>query len=223
MTFLIIAWRNILRRSRQSLILLLAISSGIFTLIVYFAMVDGFLTLMTDTLINNGLGHIQIHHKNYLLENDVKLIINNPELIISKLQKTPGISGISPRVICQGLISSPDSSNFANVYGIDPALESSIVNLRKRLIKGEMVTNNDTNKIVIGSALADKLKVGIGDKIVVMNRDTSGDLNGTALKVKGLFKTTSKEYEKTIAYVSVGTARKMAGLSNAIHEIAIKN
>jgi len=204
------------------MILILAIATGMFSLVFYLAFADGFFKLMVDTIVDTSTGHIQIHKKNYLLNRDVKLVIPDTQEVLKTLDDTPNVKGYSPRVVCQGLISSPEESTSGIVYGINPTLEEKVTIIQSKLVKGEKLKADDERGVFIGVELARKLKVETGDKIVVMAQDITGKMSGAAFRVRGLFSSGSKAFDKSNLYITAEAARNLLGLKSEIHEIAIR-
>ena len=216
-----IAWRNLYRRPQRTFLVLMGIGVSIFCLILFLAMCEGMFSLLVHTVTDNVMGHIEIHHKDYLLKQEVVMTVKEPEFIIEKLKETEYVEGLSPRVVINGLVSSAESSGFAKVYGIDPEMEKSVTIIDTKLIRGSNLKKGDDKAVYIGEALADKLKIDIDDKMVIMARDIAGDMSGSAFRVKGIY-SAGKDFEKVHVYITIDAAREMTGLSDEVHEIVIK-
>lgn len=223
MTLMRIAWRNLWRRKRLTILLVLAIGAGIFSIILHEAFREGFLALMVDTAVNTSTGHIQIHESDYMLKKEVKNVIPDSSQVLAALRGIPHLTGISPRVLSYGLISSPQTSQFTKMCGIDPVREQEVTTVNTLLREGTLLMPDDMHGVYLGKALADKLKVGIGDKVVIMARDAKGDLGGSALRIRGIFHGSSGVFDKTTVFVTMKTARQILALpDDEIHEIALK-
>ncbi|MCD4786013.1 MAG: ABC transporter permease [Candidatus Eremiobacteraeota bacterium] len=222
MILLKLALRNLVKRKRQTIILLLAIASGLFGIICMNAMMDGFYALMINTAVDTNMGSMQIHEKDYLLKRDAKLYMKDPRKIEEVIEKEPHVTGFSPRVLTLGFVSSAEDSNFAKVYGIDPLLEGTVTIINEDIVEGKHLEKNDKYKVYMGKALADKLNVGVGDKVVIMTKDMEGEMSGFSFRIKGLFRTSSTDFDKNNVYMTTNDARKMLGLKKGIQEIAIR-
>jgi len=223
MTFARIAWRNLWKRKRMTIILVLGIAMGVFSLISYHAMVDGFMVLMINTAINLDLGHTQVHHRNYLQNDNLTLFIPEAGKLSSDLGEIPHIEGISSRVLTQGLASTVESSSFVKVHGIEPKREAAVTIIDTYLEKGEHLKPADSHGIYIGYKLAEKLKVDIGDKLVIQARDLAGDLGGAAFRVRGIFHTAAGDFDRINVFITISAAREMLALpDDGAHEIAIR-
>ena len=222
MTYLKIAWRNLIKRPTKTIILLMAIGVGLFCILFFQGVMDGFYIKMIDNVVDTSLGHLQVNQKDFRLKRDAKYYIKDPEKVIKAIENAPHVVGFSPRVVAQGLISSAEKSHFATIYGINLEREKSVTKTVASLESGKPVTVEDTKGILIGEAMAKKLKVGIGDKVVIMLRNLDGDMEGAALRVRGIYNAATEEFEKMNVYVSIREAQKLLGLGNGIHQVAIR-
>lgn len=222
MITLTLAWRNLFKRNRQSLILLMAISIGLAGLIFLQAMMDGFYDLMIRSVVDTSMGYIQVHEKDYLLKQDIKQAITDVDQVTDKISRVPHVKGVSPRVLVNGFFSSPESSNYGRLYGVNPLLEDTVTVINGKLVNGKNLEKDDMYGAFIGQALADKLKLDIDDKIVIQSKDVTGNVSGSAFRVRGTFRTPSKDFDKTNVYITLDAARKMLGLKNEVQEIAVR-
>lgn len=223
MTFLRIAWRNLWKRKRLTAILLLGIATGVFTLLFHQALMEGFFVLMVDSAVDMSLGHLQVHRKDYLLRKDIALVIPGAPALTEEIRRLPSVTGAAQRLLCYGLASSADSSHFAKICGIDPAAEMKVTTIDTFLVEGKRLEPGDTKGAFIGKALAGKLKIGVGDKMVVMARTRDGDMSGAAFRVRGLYHTASGDFDKMNVYVTVDGARAMVGAgADEANEIAVR-
>lgn len=222
MTYAIIAFRNIIKRPRQTLILLMAIAVGLFAILFFQATIDGFYQKMIENVVDASLGHLQVNRKQFRQRKDAKFFIPGGEKVIKAIESTPHVTACSPRVLAQGLISSPETSYFTTICGVDYRMESAVTVNARNIIKGNPVMREDHDGILLGKAMADKLKVDVGDKVVIMARNVSGEMEGSALRVRGVFKASLEGLEKTYVYVSIDTARKILGIGQGLHQVAVR-
>ena len=221
-TFTRIAWRNLAKRPKRTAILVLAIGIGLFGVILFQVLLDGFMVMMVDTVVDTTMGHIQIHHPEYRLEQESSLVVANNELVRKTLTRH-GIKAFSPRVVSRCLVSSARAAVASQFYGVDSKLESQVTDINERIVEGKLPGRGDKRGVCIGRALARKLKVNLGDKIVIMARDLEGEMGGAALRVCGLFKAHSEGVEKAVVYMSEECSRDILALApGKYHEYAIR-
>jgi len=117
---LILAWRNIWRNKRRSLIIIAAIAVGLLCGLFTSAIMFGMGESLINTTIDRDLGHIQIHTKTF--EDDKLLTDTIPSTfnILKDIKSRPNVTGVSSRLIIEGMISSATSSGGVRVTGIQP-------------------------------------------------------------------------------------------------------
>ncbi|MBU2472196.1 MAG: ABC transporter permease, partial [Bacteroidetes bacterium] len=183
-----LAWRNIWRNKRRSLIVVTAVVIGLVSLIFTDSLSVGMIRQMLDNQIGSHISHIQIHKNGF---NDNKIIQNcipDYEKVETILQSDPSISHYSKRVVTYGLISSASNSSGISIIGIGPKEEENITIIKKSVVEGEYFSGKKRD-IVIGKKLSEKLGVGIGDKIVLMVTNFSGNVATDVFRVAGLYET----------------------------------
>lgn len=136
------------------------------------------------------------------------------------MQSDPSISHYSKPVVTYGLISSASNSSGISIVGIDPKEEENITIIKKLMVEGEYLTDKKRD-IVIGKKLSEKLDVGIGDKIVLMATNISGNVAADVFRVAGLYETSFSEFDRVTAYIDIGIAQEFLGITGKISEFAI--
>jgi putative ABC transport system permease protein len=215
-----LAWRNIWRNKRKSLIVLGSVVVGMIAVIFYDGLDNGMLRQMLDNQISSSVSHIQIHKKGF---NDNKVIKNYipDNLQVQNIVKNEkDIKAYSERVITFGLLSSATNSSGVYIYGIYPDMEAKVSNIKSSIVEGKFFPGGKRD-IVIGKQLADKLGVGIGDKVVVMANTPNGSIGSDLFRVAGIFQTVSTDFDKTTIYIPIKTAQEMLDIDNHIYEYAI--
>ena len=215
-----LAWRNIWRNKRKSLIVLGSVVVGMIAIIFYDGLDHGMLRQMLNNQISSSVSHIQIHKKGF---NDNKIIKNylpGAQHVEDIVKNEKDIKAYSKRVITFGLLSSATNSSGVYIYGVYPDMESKVSNIKSSIIEGKFL-NGGKRDIVIGKQLADKLGVGIGDKVVVMSNTPNGSIGSDLFRVSGIFQTVSTDFDKTTIYIPIKTAQEMLNIDSHIYEYAI--
>ena len=138
---------------------------------------------------------------------------------IQDLIGTPGLRGAAPFLDTDAMLSHPPSMSGAVVRGIDPALESQVTTIADAMREGKLTDlQPGMNRIVLGSALAYELEVGLGDTVTVMIPDRTAD--GGAIiprlqnfEVAGLFEVGLPETDGALALVSLEDAQTFRGFA----------
>jgi ABC-type lipoprotein release transport system permease subunit len=215
-----IAWRNIWRNKRRSLLVIAAIVSGLWGMVYMIAISEGMNQEMVDTAIESGIGHIQIHRAGFLDNMDVTKNIRDTDYFIKKIQGTPHLKAYARRIKVMGLVSSPESSSGVLIWGIDAAREPTVSAVKTYLKDGKFL-GGESGEIYIGKALAEKLKVGVDDKIVLMAQGLSPDIGSAAFRIKGVFASSSPEFDKFNIYINLADAQELLSMGSRVSEIVI--
>ncbi|UCD85120.1 MAG: ABC transporter permease [Deltaproteobacteria bacterium] len=216
-----IAWRNIWRNTRRTVILVLAIGIGLMGIIVTEAFMNGMENNMVQNIIRSSLGHIQIYAKGFD-ENPVveRSMGDSPELL-TILDNHPGIKNYSRRIRAMGLISNPEHSRGVMIVGIEPSREPHITYIEHSIVDGRYLREGDTGRLIVGKKLADEFELELGSKVVLMAQDLEKDIASGAYRVVGIFRTDSSEFDKATVFITLPDARKLLSLSEQISKIVI--
>lgn len=211
--FLNLAWRNIQRNRRRSIITASAIVVGVTMMIV----VNGMITGMLDRTIANSVeletGHIKIYPEGYHEKSD--LLPTNMHLtytdIITLLSGIPGIEGVSPRIKAGGMLQTEEESTRIIINGINPE-DSKIRDLKSRIIKGDYLTGD--NSIMIGETLADRLKIGLHDEVLLSSLASDGAPVSVMCTVEAVFNTGFSSYDSTMVFLSLTRAQALLNIGH---------
>jgi ABC-type lipoprotein release transport system permease subunit len=215
------AWRNVWRNPRRTGIVFAAVAIGIAGALLSMSVNYGMVYQMVDTAIATDLGHLQIHATGFDENPELRIrLADGGRDAVEALADLEGVLAWAPRVRGEGLATSPRASVGVRLVGIDPEREAEISLVADSMTGGRYL-HGDARSAVIGEALARRLAVGIGDKIVVSAQDLAGDLNGQAMRVGGLFRSPSRELDRNTLFVHLDRAQQLLGLGQAISEIVV--
>ncbi|MCZ7557521.1 MAG: FtsX-like permease family protein [Bacteroidia bacterium] len=216
----LIAWRNLKRNRRRSAVVLASIVVGVVSLMLYDGLSYGMMVEMLDNAIGNSIGHIQIHGKGFHDNRVIQLHIPDRAEAERALEGVEGISGWSSRVVSFGLLSSALGSSGGIMLGVDSAREQGVSYVGAKVVEGRYVAAGG-REILVGRKMAEKLHVGIGDKVVGMASALDGEVGSELFRVVGIFETVSSDFDKTHVFIPLGTVQGMLSMEQRIVEIAI--
>lgn len=222
MILLKLAWRNILRNKRRTLLSGLAVGIGLASMMF----VDGLFTGMLDSMIRTAtdtfLGHGQIHAEGFTDTLEVEKTINNSERLLSEINREDMIAHYSARTASFSMLSSAGGVQSVMLYGIDPASEKDISLIDEAIRKGDYLDRSKKGMILIGSKTAETLEVEVGDRIVVtVAQAHTGELSQEMFRVGGIFHMGIREADSGLAFVDLESAQNILGLKGKVHEIAL--
>jgi ABC-type lipoprotein release transport system permease subunit len=214
-----LAWRNLWRNHRRTIVMLSAISVGVWAMIFMTALTRG----MVDQMIVDGIkalpGHVQMHNPDYL---DDPSINNRIPISDDELQDRFGDAEFvawASRVKVPAVITSERDSRGITLLGIDPAAERDLMFVDYERVDGRFLTDENDKGIVIGRKLAASLETQIGKRVVVMSQDPENDIADRGFRVVGLYEASTGAVEEAYAFVGKRTAQKMLGIEGGTSEV----
>jgi len=197
-----LAIKNILAsKSRTLTIFLLSMFTTAF-FIVYVAFVNGSHEQMIKSSVEIYTGYAHINAKGYQEESDYDHLIEDAKQIETFLKQKPFISNFSPRFETYALLSQKEKTVGTMLTGIIPSRESGLSYLKNSLVKGSYLEDNDTRAIYIGSDLAKRLSIDVGDEIAMISSSLDYSTAADLFKVKGIFKTGLFDFDSSSAFVN---------------------
>lgn len=215
-----IAWRNLWRNKRRSLIILASMVIGVVAIILADTLSIGMMQQILDNQIGSQVSHLQIHKMGF---NDNKIIQNvvpdypKVEAILNQHQM---VERYSKRLISYGLVSSATNSAGAQIVAVDPQAESEVTKIDESIISGKYLSGQ-MNEIIIGKKLAEKIDVQLGDKIVGMASSLDGSVGSDAFRIVGIFRTFSSAFDQSTVYISIVNGQRMLEVGDQISEFAV--
>ncbi len=217
-----LAWRNLFRNRRRTLIAGTAIGIGLAALIFTDALMIGMADHMIHSATASFMGEAQIHAKGYRQSRDENLVIHNVSEVMKRLDNDKRVSASTMRVMGIGTIASPAELRPAVIWGVDPKREPALSQVKDAIFTGHYLEGGK-RELVIGQRLASLLQAKIGDRVVItVAQAESGELSQQLFRVTGIYRFGSKEMDDGMAFVQLGTLQRMLGLEGKANEIAIR-
>jgi ABC-type lipoprotein release transport system permease subunit len=175
---------------------------------------------MVDTAIRTEVGHLQLHARGFDENPRLRLrLAEGGRAEVEALRSLAGVSAWAPRVRSEGLVFSPRANVGVAVVGVDPAREADVSVLAESVVAGAYL--DGARRMLVGEALARRLHVGVGDKVVVSVQQLGGDLTGEAYRIGGVFRTASLEFDRGTVFLRLADSQHLFGLDDAISELVV--
>lgn len=218
---LMLAWRNIWRNKRRSLLTLLAISFATFASIAMRGIQLGTYEVNIKNIVGLFTGYLQIQQKGYQENPSVNKSFIPSEDLTTLVENNSEIRGYAPRVLSEGLISFRDNSQGTAIFGINPEKEKTVSTIMKKVKDGKFFQSDSTNEIVVGYKLLQNLNAKIGDEVIILSQGYDGSLGNLKFKIVGTIKLGSPEFDGMAVCVGLKTAQELLGMYNRINSYAI--
>ena len=222
MLLLKLAFLNIGRNPRRSLITIVAVGVGLASLIFLWGFSDGTAEEMRENVIRLFTGHVQIHARGFEKTLAPERTLPDRTRLLEKVAAQPEVVALTERVKCEALIGTTENSRGVLLMGVDPKRENLATDLKNHIKRGEFLSPGQNRDVLVGDRLAEKIRIDVGDKVVVMTQAIDGTLSGYAYHVKGIFHTGSQQVDEVTVYVSLAAAQELLGLGEETHEIVIR-
>jgi putative ABC transport system permease protein len=218
--YFILAWRNIWRNKRRSVI---SISSILFAVIIALAtrsMQMGFYAKAISNVVSFYTGYAQIHAKDFWDKRSLDQSFVLSDSMLNSVAQIKQVTVTAPRLESFGLASSGDITDGTMLLGIEPEPENRLTSLKSRLVEGSYLSPND-NGILLSQGLAEHLKVNVGDTMVVLSQGYHGVTAAGVYPVVGFVKFPTPELNSGMAYLSLSEAQTLFGADGRATSLAV--
>ena len=216
-----LAFRNLWRNSRRTLLTLSAMVVSSSLLILALGVFSGMFADMLASATEQYYGHLVISARGYQDDRDMFADFSDYAALAGNLRKRPEVRGVSPRLRAFGLVAHADSTYPAELLGVQPAQEQQVTSFSRQLVAGRYLDETETAGALIGAGLAKKLGVQPGDELVFLTQAADGSIGNDLLTVTGIFETGSGNRDNALVLVNLPWLQKLTVLPDRIHELAI--
>jgi len=205
-----LAWRNLWRRKRRTLITAFSIAFGVMLAITFTGAGDHYYTRMIDAGASMGMGHITIAPIDHNRAPSLKKRLSNVQKLREEALAHPEVIDAMVRISGQAMFASAHKSIGGMFMAIDPMQETENNNLFMRsIIEGSLFENANSPGIVVGVKLAKKLHLRIGKKVVYTTTDAHGEIVSAIERVTGIFKTGVSEVDSAMVLLPISRVQEV--------------
>jgi len=216
-----LAWRNLWRNHRRTLIMLLAIVLGTWAMIFMTALMRGMVSQMVADGISVLPGHVQVHHPDYRDDPSIANLISISDAELSERFGTANFPAWATRIRVPAVITSEYESRGVTLLGVDPLQERGLTFVDYDAVEGRFLESADDTGIVIGRKLATTLNTKVGKRIVLMSQDPENEIADRGFRVVGLFDANVQAYEENYVFAGKTTTQKMLRVGDQVSELVV--
>ncbi len=224
MKILILAWRNVFRHTRRTIITAAAISVGLMFMILMNTMMNGMDKMAYQNIVQYETSHMEVFAKGYYREEGIfplDTIIEHPAPLISKITAVHGVKGVAPRVKFQARINNGIDELPVLAIGIDREREPEVFETSQAIVAGSYL--QATDDLLIGAELADDMEVDIGSILTVITRDRNGTYNAYDFLVAGLISTGHPLFDRNAVLIDIAMAQDLVAIDQGVTEICVRS
>lgn len=215
------AWRNIERNLRRSLITVFAIALGLAALLFLWGFNDGVHNNMMRNLQQVIVGSVQIHAADFFKRPKLTRDIQNVADITSALDKL-GVERRALRLRSFALAAGVETSRGLMMLGLNPDQEAETTRIAGKVTKGRFVRVDDTNACVLGATTAENLKVKLGDDVILLAEDRYGSLAAEKFELVGIIESGEMGIDRGLVIVPIGFMQQMLGMEGRYSEVVLQ-
>jgi len=206
------AWRNLWRNRRRTLLTLVAITFGLLLAILFTALQDRSFADMIDLAARMGAGHVTVEDAGWIDAPSLTRTVKDTPALVKLAESRPHVLRAVPRISGPVMLATAGHSYGAGFMAIDPAQEDAqTMALLDAIHDGTMLDSSDGKGVLLGARLAHNLEVGLGDKVVYTLMDKQGEIQSGLARVQGLLVTGSDSADGGLAVLPLQTMRSLLG------------
>ncbi len=215
-----IAWRNLWRNKRRTLITAASLFFAVFFAIIMRSMALGTYDLMIDSAVRQYSGFIQIQNKEYWKEKTIDELMTNSDSLHRLIENQDGVVSLLPRLESFALASSGNKTKGIILQGINPLIDDKMTGLSSRLVKGKYLTEAD-NGVVLAQRLSSFLELNVGDTVVLLSQGYHGVTAANIFPVRGIVKVPNPTLDNRLIVTSIEAAQDFYGASNMLTSLVV--
>lgn len=218
-----LAWRNLWRNWRRTVIALVAIVLGVMLLLFF----DGLLQGSDQAIFGNAVrlygGNVQVHAPGYLdkASRQPLLPLEDASAVVQAARAQPHVVAVGRRINTGGMISSREGSYPVVITGIEPEVEAPISLQAEHIRQGRFLQPGEGDAIVIGKGLAGLLHVDVGDRVTLVGRARNETMRQRTMTVVGIYDLGAPEAEKITVLITLAEAQSLYNLRDQATEVAV--
>ncbi len=215
-----LAFRNMLRNRRRSLITMVAVALGLAFMIWGRNLNSGSYDEMIKVGVSQMAGHVVLQTPGWQESKDQELHLVETATLVDALQEAFPDATVIRRSFLSGLVSSTSNSVGIGLNTVEPLGESRVADWESKVDSGAWLEADDTRGIMLGTGVADSLQVEVGDKVVFMTQGDE-DVSSRLFRVRGTLRTGSRELDGFFALAHLDAGAELLGTPGAAHQVSL--
>lgn len=216
-----IAGRNLWRNKKRSVIIISAVSIGLWAGTFLTAFYNGMIEQRINTAIGKEVSHLQLHHPKFRSDYDIQYDLPDSQKMLQTIESDSLVKIAAGRVMLKGMIASAAGSSGITINGVQAEKENSLTKLPSKIIEGNYFNADKSNEIIISEKIRKKLKLQLNKKAILTFQDKEGNLAAEAFRIIAIYKTINAPYDESNVFVKNTAVDSLAGIPNDFNEIAV--
>jgi len=218
-----LAWRNLWRHTRRTVLTAAAVALGLALVLVFLGLQDGQHAQMIQSAVRMSSGHVLFQAPGYQQRRGVETTLGVETVAkIHTWARGVASQAVLTRTLTSGLLSSADGATGVSVVGIVAQAEAPVSRFVQRMRAGRFLAADDKGAAVLGHGVARVLKANVGSKVVLMAQAAnSSEIRSQLLRVTGIVRTGLDEYDETLVLVPLSTLQDLLEIGSGVHQVSV--
>jgi len=218
-----VAWRNVWRNRRRTVIAVVAIALGLALMLFFDGLLGGAKQAIYGNTVKLQGGNVQVHAPGYREKaKQMPLFpVADAQAAMQAALAQSQVVAAARRIETGGMVSSREGTMPVVITGIEPEQEAPVSLLAENIVAGRYLEASDEDMLLIGQALAKTLEVTVDDRVTLVGRATHEQMRRRTMTVIGIYDLNIPEVEKRMVYVSLAEAQTLFDLRDQATEVAI--
>jgi putative ABC transport system permease protein len=229
MNLFVLAWRNVGRNRRRSVLSIAAIAVATLSIVILFSLLEGMKRDLTRNLVNFYTGEVQLRHEDYSTYehlNPLHLSIDNADATVDTVASLPGVSMAVPRVTVGGAVFQEDERIGLQVVGVNFDREREYSGIQDYVVSGDLsAITASTDRItpaLVGNGVLDRLGISRDDTFTVVVRTALRGTNAMTFRAAAIADFPVDAMNQTAVWIPIERARRLAQMPNQAGAILVK-
>ena len=220
-TTTLLAWRNIWRHPRRTLLTIAAMVFADVLLIFMLGLQLGQYRMMIDNSLAIFTGQMQVQADGYNDEPYMYRTIPAADALAEDIRSRTQLEAVATRGYGFALVSSETRTLGVQISGVDPQFEPRVSTLPGLIKQGRYLDGKADNEIVIGSTLARNLRIEPGDELTILGSGRDGSMAATVTPVVGIYESGNRDMDRMMLSMPLDTFRDVFSMGDTAHSIVI--
>ena len=200
-----IAWRNIYRNKKRTLITVTSIFAALFLIILMRALQFGFYDNIITTVVESYAGYVEVHAEGYWDNQSLDNAMEVDQKLINDISSVEGVENIVQRLQTFSLISMGEKTKGGVINGVDISDEQKITDWNKKMLSGSFDLGE--NEIIVGKGIAEYFDIRENDTLILYGQGYRGMMAAGKYPVKGVIDLKNPDLNKLGIFMAIESAR----------------
>lgn len=218
---ILLSWRNVWRNPRRSVLTILAIAFASSILVFMFSFQLGTYEDMINASVKLSSGHMQVLAEDYNDKNKVRMVVKDVDRISNILRNNEHVKAVTKRGEAFVLAQGEERTRGVMLLGIDISSEGDVSAIDERIIEGGYIGSQGAGDVIVGSLLAERLKLKLGSEVTLLGQGRDGSVSAALMTVVGIFDTGFEDYDRNVMMMDYNEFDPLFYMDGSAHRIVV--